>query len=138
MNDGLPQETIDAANRMRDAVNLHVVAGVLGARERHLQWLAIKLEDGRSDGTVYESRQDAVNHTANREKGWFYVKVGAETMSEREAIIILQMSRQAFKNGVIFAEEETITPMLNELTAPYIPNTMNKLGLIIPNRRNTR
>lgn len=138
MNEGIPQELIDAANRMRDNVNLHVVAGTLGARERHLQWVAIKLEDGRSDGNVYETRLEAVNHTMNREKGWFFVKVGAETMSEREAIIILQMSRQAFKNGVVFAEEETITPMLNELSAPYIPNTMGKLGLIIPNRRNTR
>lgn len=136
---GFPQELTDAANRMRDAVNLHVVAGALGVRERHLQWLAIRLEDGRSDGTVYESRRDAVRHTMNREKGWFYAKVGAESMGEREAIIVLQMARQAFRNGVVFAEEEPIVPMLSELAAPYIPNTMGKLGLILPpNRRNRR
>lgn len=132
MKDGFPQELIDAANRMRDAVNLHVVAGTLGVRERHLQWLAIRLEDGRSDGTVYESRRDAVRHTQNKEKGWYYVKVGAQSMSEREAIIVLQMARQAFKRGVIFAEEEPVVPMLSELTRPYIPRTLETLGLFRP------
>lgn len=128
MNTGFPQELIDAANRMRDAVNLHVVAGTLGVRERHLQWIAIKLEDGRSDGTVYESRKDAVKHTALKSRGWFYVKIGADSMGEREAIIVLQQARQAFAQGVIFAEEDPITPHLSELLKPYIPNTLRKLN----------
>lgn len=126
-NGGFPQELTDAANRMRDAVNLHVIAGVLGVRERRLQWVAIKLEDGRSDGEVYESRPDAVRHTANKSRGWFYVKVGAESMNEREAIIVLQQARQAFAKGVIFAEEDVITPHLSELMKPFIPNTLRKL-----------
>jgi hypothetical protein len=121
-------ELKDAASRMRDAVNLHVVAGALGVRERHLCWVAIDLSDGRSDGTLYESRADAVRHTRNRSKGWFYVKVGAESMGEREAIIVLQQARQAFKMGVVFAEEQVATPMLSELLLPYIPNTLHALG----------
>jgi hypothetical protein len=137
---GFPQELTDAANRMRDAVNLHVVAGTFGVRERHLQWLAIRLEDGRSDGTVYESRRDAVRHTMNREKGWFYVKVGADSMGERAAIIVLQMARQAFRNGVVFAEEEPVVPMLSELALPFIPRTINRLSgnIILPQRRNQK
>jgi hypothetical protein len=135
-NAGFPQELVDAANRMRDAVNLHVVAGALGVRERHLQWLAIRLEDGRSDGTVYESRKDAVRHTQLKSRGWFYVKVGADSMGEKEAIIVLQQARQAYKAGVVFAEEEPITPQLTELLTPYIPNTLNRLH--IPTRRNQR
>lgn len=137
MNEGnkppFDQELIDAANRMRDAVNLHVVAGTLGVRERHLQWLAIRLEDGRSDGTVYETRRDAVRHTMNKSRGWMYVKVGASTMGEREAILVLQMNRQAFAKGVVFAEEEPIIPQLTELARPFIPNTLGKLGIF---RRN--
>lgn len=124
---GLPKELLDAANRMRDAVNLHVVAGSLGARERHLQWLAIALEDGRSDGTVYESRLDAVRHTANKSRGWFYLKLGADSMGEREAIIVLQQARQAFAKGVVFAEEHVITPHLSELMQPFIPHTLDIL-----------
>lgn len=136
-----PQELIDAANRMRDAVNLHVLAGTFGTQERRIGFVAIHLSDGRAyQNTLFDTRRDAVRATQNQEKGWFYVKVGAETMGEREAIIVLQMSRQAFKNGVVFAEEEPIIPMLSELALPYIPNTLTRLpgGIIRPNRRNSR
>lgn len=135
---GLPQELLDAAARMRDAVNLHVLTGSLGVRERHLCWVAIRLSDGRSDGNLYESRADAVRHTTNLEKGWFYVKVGAEQMGDREAVIVLQQARQAFSRGVIFAEEQVVTTMLPELMAPFIPNTLEKLGLIRPGGKSIR
>jgi hypothetical protein len=138
---GFPQELIDAANRMRDSVNLHVVVSPLFG-ERRLGFVAIRLSDGSSHdkNTLYETRLDAVRHTQNEERGWFYVKVGAESMSEREAIIVLQMARQAFANGVVFAEEEPVVPMLSELALPFIPNTLHKLsrGIILPNRRNRR
>lgn len=138
---GFPRELIDAANRMRDAVNLHVVVGS-ALSTRTVGYVAIRLSDGSSHdkNTLYDTRRDAVRHTQNEERGWFYVKVGVESMSEREAIIVLQMARQAFKNGVVFAEEEPVVPMLSELALPYIPNTLRKLsrGIILPNRRNTR
>jgi hypothetical protein len=123
-----PQELLDAAARMRDAVNLHVVAAALGVRDRNLCWVAIKLEDGRSDGNLYESRQDAVNHTQNLSRGWAYLKVGADSMGERESLIVLQTFRMAFARGVIFAEEEVVVPHLSELMKPFLPATMRKLG----------
>lgn len=126
---GLPQELIDAAGRMRDAVNLHVtVSPLLG--DRQPGFLAIRLEDGRAHdgGTLYDTRRDAVRHTQNLGRGWFYVKVGADSMGEREAIIVLQQARQAYANGVVFAEEELITPQLSELMKPFIPRTLGILG----------
>lgn len=137
MNEEIPQELIDAANRMRDAVNLHVaVANTTG--ERLAGFVAIKLEDGRSDGTLYETRRDAVRHTANRGRGWFYAKVGADTMPLREAIIVLQMARKAFANGVVFAEEDPVVPQMAELVAPYIPKTIKGLDLFLPPQRRIR
>jgi hypothetical protein len=137
-----PQELIDAANRMRDSVNLHVsVSSVLGG-ERKIGFLAIRLDTGAAHdkGTLYDSRRDAVRHTQNESGGFFYVKVGAESMGEREAIIVLQMARQAYRNGVVFAEEEPVVPMLSELALPYIPKTLHNLsrGIILPARRNNR
>jgi hypothetical protein len=123
------QELADAAARMRDAVNLHVLGGNIGVRQRHLCWVAIRLSDGRSDGELYESRADAVRHTTNRERGWFYVKVGQSEMPLNEAIIVLQQARQAFRNGIIFAEEQVVTTQLPELMRPFIPNTLSALGL---------
>lgn len=138
---GFPQELIDAANRMRDAVNLHVVVGA-ALSNRNFGFVAIRLSDGSAhdNNTLYDNRRDAVRHTQNEGRGWFYVKVGVESMSEREAIIVLQMARQAFKNGVVFAEEEPVVPMLSELALPYIPKTLGKLsrGIILPNRRDRR
>lgn len=138
---GFPQELIDAANRMKDAVNLHVVVGA-ALTTRQIGYVAIRLSDGSAHdhNTLYETRRDAVRHTRNEERGWFYVKVGMESMSEREAIIVLQSARQAFKSGVVFAEEEPIVPMLSELALPYIPNTLRNIdrGIILPTRRNTR
>lgn len=124
----IPQELLDSANRMRDAVNLHVVAGALGARARHLCWVAIRLEDGRSDGNLYESRLDAVNHTQNKSPGWTYVLIGADSMSEREALLVLQMHRKAYAMGVRFSEEHVVVPQMTELMAPFLPNTLRKLG----------
>jgi len=139
MTDAFPQELLDAANRMRDAVNLHVVAGKFG--ERKIGYVAINLKDGRAyQNTLFDTRKDAARHTLNHPDGHFYVKVGVETMSEREAIIVLQMSRQAFSKGVMFAEEEPIVPMLSELALPFIPKTLQRLdnGLHLPTRRNIR
>jgi hypothetical protein len=140
MNEGFPQELLDAAARMRDAVNLHVaVSPLLG--ERRIGFLAIRLDTGAAHdkGTLYETRRDAVRHTQNESCGFFYVKVGAETMGERESLIVLQQARQAFSHGVVFAEEEVVTPMLTELLLPYIPNTIHKVGgIIMPPRRGQR
>jgi hypothetical protein len=129
MNEGFPQELVDAANRMRDAVNLHVVVGS-ALSERKAGFLAIALTDGRAhdNGTLYDTRRDAVRHTQNLGRGWFYVKVGVDSMGEREALIVLQQARQAFANGVVFAEAELITPQLSELMKPFIPNTLRLLG----------
>lgn len=128
MENMFPQELIDAANRMRDAVNLHVtVSPLLG--ERQPGYLAICLEDGRAfENTLFDTRRDAVRHTQHLNRGWFYVKVGADSMGEREAIIVLQQARQAYENGIVFAEEELITPQLSELMQPFIPRTLGILG----------
>lgn len=140
MNEGFSNELLDAAARMRDAVNLHVaVSPLLG--ERRIGFLAIHLGTGSAhdNGTLYDTRLDAIRHTQNESDGYFYAKVGAESMGERESLIVLQMARQAFQRGVVFAEEEPIVPMLTELALPYIPNTVRSLsGLILPPRRNAR
>jgi hypothetical protein len=56
------------------------------------------------------------------------VKVGADSMPLREAIIVLQMNRRAYANGVIFSEEAPVSTHLTELMRPFIPNTVRKLS----------
>lgn len=134
---GITQEELSAAQRMCDAVNLHVHVGN-ATGDRMAGFVAINLSDGRSpDGVLYDNRRDAVRH--NRDDPYrFYVKVGVEMMPVREALIVLQMARMAFKRGVIFADEEVIAPQLPELMGGFIPRTLHATGAVPSNRRERR
>jgi hypothetical protein len=55
------------------------------------------------------------------------VQIKPSPMPVREAIIVLQLARQAFANGVVFAEEQRTTPMLPEDAAKFIPKTIKGL-----------
>lgn len=118
-----------AVRRMMDAVNLHYQARIASANDgAPPQFVAIYLEDGSSDGVLYDSREDAAFKTRNYPRVCFYVKVGIETMSFREAAIVFMMNRQAYASGVRFAEEAPVVPHLTELSAPYIPRTLGSLN----------
>lgn len=112
---------------MAEAVNLHVHARLAAGTHDRPGFVAIRLSDGRSpDGVLYETRPDVFRHHRH-ERALFAVKVGIETMPEREALIVLQTSRMAYRRGVIFSEEEVITPQLSELLSPFIPRTLGAL-----------
>jgi hypothetical protein len=105
-------ELWDAARRMADAHNLHVLAMIAEGRDRP-GYIAIRLEDGRSpDGVVYDTRKDAARHQSDPKN--FYVKVGKMSMGEREAIAVLKFARQALAAGIVFAEEDPQLPQLSE------------------------
>lgn len=122
--DAPTREEWTAAERMSDAVNLHVAAqnAQLGNGRDRPGYVAIRLMDGRSpDGVLYDTRKDAARHQADP---WcFYVKVGRSKMSTKEAWVLLNYARAAKKRGVLFAEEEVILPQRLELAAPMIPRT---------------
>lgn len=119
------EEEWTAAQRMAEAVNLHVAVhnAELGEGRDRPGYVAIRLEDGRSpDGVLYDTRADAARH--QRDDPWcFYVKVGRSAMPVREAWVVLNYARQAKKNGVIFSEEEVILPHRLELARALIPRT---------------
>lgn len=123
----ITQEEESAARRLADAVNLHVHAQLAGGVRDKPGFVAVRLSDGRSpDGVLYDSRTDAARHHRH-EGGVFYVRVGAETIPFREALIVLQMARMAYKRGVVFAETEVLAPQLSELMNPLIPRTLRGL-----------
>ena len=120
--------TEDAAKRMRDCVNMHVEARISSGADRP-QFIAIRLDDGGSpDGnTLYDRREDVFRH--NTARNIMAVKVGIESMPLKEAIIVLQMNRRAYANGVIFSEEAPVVPHLLELSRPFIPQTLRKFDI---------
>lgn len=125
--EGLKQEEIDAAKRLMDAVNLHVQANMASGRDTP-GYVAIRLGDGRSpDGILYDNRRDATRH--NRwTRDIAFIRVGKDTMPFKEAVIVLQMHRRAYVNGVVFTEEEIVVPQMTELMQPFIPRTLEGLN----------
>ena len=85
----------DAAKRMADAVNLHIAALGFGAFK---QWVAVALADGRSNGTLYETRRDAVRHQMDPERCAF-VKVPPSRMNTCGAEAYLEFCRRAQAAG---------------------------------------
>jgi len=124
---GFTQEEVDAARYLMDAVNIHVQASRASGRENP-GYVAIRLSDGKSPtGDLYDNRRDAIRHNLH-DANLFYVKVGKDTMAFREALVVLQMNRMARKNGVVFANEEVVTPQLTELMKPFIGRTLRGLN----------
>lgn len=124
MMDRITDNERDAAQRLADAVNLHVHAiAAEGSGRDKPAYIAVRLFDGRSpDGVLYDSRSDATRH--QNDPGVFFVKVGRDTMPLNEALIVLQMNRRAYRQGVVFTEEEVVAPQLPELMARFIPRTL--------------
>ncbi len=80
----------DAAKRLSDTYNLHMTCGA-----RRGSFIAVSLADAASDGVVYDTRADAVDHQRHNE-GWkAFIKLGAPHMSVCEAAAVLRWQRQA-------------------------------------------
>lgn len=77
----------DAAKRMADAYNLHKAAGQVRG------WVAIRYADGSSDGTVYDSRADAVRDCFPWEDNFFYATLSQPPMSVCRAESLLRYKR---------------------------------------------
>lgn len=89
-------EHSDAARRASDAVNLHIAA--LGPGEAMRRWVAIRLADGGSDGTLYASKRDAVRHQL-REQQCAYVCLPPSGMNACQAESYLSAQRKLYAAG---------------------------------------
>jgi hypothetical protein len=82
----------DAAKRMSDHYNLHKTCGAITGH-----WLAFALADGAHDGTVYESKLEAVVHQHHGEWWCAFIRIGPSAMSVCEAESQLVWQRQQAK-----------------------------------------
>lgn len=84
----------EAGKRMADALNAHVVftAGSFG------RWVAIRLEDGSSDGVLYDTRADAIRHQLHDTLCW-YEPIRPSSYSPDECALLLVYARAAYDAG---------------------------------------
>jgi hypothetical protein len=104
-------ETLDIGKRASDVITLHVIGGNIG------KWVALRLEDGSSDGIPYDTRRDAIRHQLH-EQLCCYVKVPPDGMPSSDALRFILMNRALYAKGFRLAdpesESEPIYPMTNE------------------------
>lgn len=94
--------TADEAKRCAAAVNIHLnVAGV----DAIGKWCAIRLSDGGSDMTLYDTKADAVRHQLD-EFFCAYVCIPPGGMSEGDAVSWLRTMRQMREAGVRLADPD--------------------------------
>jgi hypothetical protein len=78
----------DAAKRFSDWYNLHRAAGL------DRGWFAVMLDDGASNGDVYDTRGEAVRHMWPNERWYFYCTLNAgPSMSVCAAESVLRWRR---------------------------------------------
>lgn len=87
----------DAAKRCADVVNLALSAEGTDAVGK---WLAIKLEDGSSDRTLYAHQSDAVGAMWPNERRYCYIRVPRQWVTLCEAESFLRMNRLRYEAGM--------------------------------------
>lgn len=87
----------DAARRISDAVNLHLMADPDGA---HLKWCAFRLSDGTSDGVLYDNPVDAADHQLHY-KACAYIQIHRSGISPKAASVMLTYYRTVFDNDQV-------------------------------------
>lgn len=110
-----------AARRFHEAIHLHRLA--LSHEEiAAKRYMAVKLEDGRSDGTAYDSRRAAM--VGQGQMGYrlcFYFQIPMKTPNVYICDTLLWYARSAHNNGY--------RPDLDDspYTGLYIPNNLDEI-----------
>jgi hypothetical protein len=101
---GRPTGHSDAARRVADTYMLHRVAsrglGSVG------KVFAVALNDGTSDGVLYDTMADCIRHQRHNAKWYAYLRVGREDMSVCAAASVLKLHRDADNAGLKFVDRD--------------------------------
>lgn len=94
----MSQENYSAAKRLSDAVNN--IAICYPPEQLYNAWIAVKLVDGSWDGTLYESRRDAVRHQSDEKLcAYLAMREAPGGMDVRAAYAVLTYHRAAYDAG---------------------------------------
>lgn len=108
MGNSIPAVISDAAKRASDNINAYVT--FTPRDELQHKWMAIRLSDGGYDGTLYDSKRDAVRHQSN-EFLCAYVSFrnlpGGSSPQEME--IFLRFNRDAYDAGFRMPDPDDVS-----------------------------
>jgi hypothetical protein len=90
------REHSDAAKRVYDTYHLHRTADYFMSLGK---WIAVALQDGTSDGVLYDSKQDAILHQHHNEQWYAYIQITPANMTVCSAEIFLGVTRRLYDKG---------------------------------------
>jgi hypothetical protein len=96
----------DAAKRFSGNINALITFS--DPWEIRHSWIAIKLEDGSYDGTIYDTRADAIRHQSD-ERLCCYFPIGnfLNGLRPADAQLLLDLQRHAYDQGFRITDEQT-------------------------------
>jgi hypothetical protein len=96
----------DAAKRAYDIVRSYTA--FVEYSERIGKWVALRLSDGGSDGTLYDSKRDAIRHQAHEQMCAYFSYRGAPEgfANVKDAAVWLEFHRHAYDNGFRLADPD--------------------------------
>lgn len=100
-------EVIEAGKRAADNLNIHILCNTREAiRDR---WVAIRLMDGSSDGTLYDNSTDAIAHQRHEQECWYVCFRGLSPggISVRDCSIMIMHYRKARDAGLRFVDPDS-------------------------------
>jgi len=97
-----PQQEHDAARRCSDTVNAMLTFHGENAAGR---WVAVRLSDGGSDGVLYDSKEDAVDHQLH-ETLCAYICILPTGMPVEHAKSYLRTNRKLYDAGMRLSDPD--------------------------------
>lgn len=95
----------DAARRMSDTINLKITCQPWDVLANG--YMAFRLDDGSSNGTIYDSKADAVRFTDEKRHAYFCFRTAMAGANARDCQLFLDMNRAAADAGIPLAEPAT-------------------------------
>lgn len=117
----------DEAKRFSGIVN--ALISFSSPFELRRSWLAIRLSDGGYDGTIYDTRADAIRHQSD-ERLCAYFPIGnfMNGLSPLDAQILLDVQRHAYDQGLRITDEKDPDVFINNAFADMM-RAWQKVGV---------
>ena len=93
----------DAAKRIHDFYQLHRTADLYGTLGK---WFAAALADGTNDGTLYDSKRDAVIHQHHNEQFDTYIQIVRADRTICSAEFTGNVARRLYDRGARWADPD--------------------------------
>lgn len=108
----------DAAKKMSDQINGRIT--FLNPWELRDKWMAFRLQDGWSDGNVYDSKRDAVRHCTNEKYfAFFCFRNAMGGANPKDCQIFLDVARHQYDIGAPLADPEDMHGGPDNIVSTY-------------------